>query len=311
MLAPAPKPLGDSYRAALGRFLRDGDEAHLNEAYEFGYEALESGYSLVELINFHCTALAACLRKDNPDLSVADATVAGGRMLMQATAPFNILQLNQSENNSALRRLNALFEESTNRFAHALHDDAGQMLSVAYLELSQLRKEVPVSARERVDRLTAYLDQTREQLRHLSHELRPPMLEHLGLLPSLRNLVGGYKQRYGLKITLDVPDLKRSALREVELPIYRTTHEALTNIVRHAKAKQVWITLNIFPDRVVCAIRDNGMGFDPDMTSHTRTDSGLGLINLRERIAALQGALDIESSPGQGSCIRVTIPLTV
>lgn len=311
MLEAAPPPLEDNYRTALYGYLHDGDEAHLNKAYEFGYEALESGYSLVELINFHCTALASCLREGNSPLSVADATAAGGRMLMQATAPFNILQLNQTENNSALRRLNALFEESTNRFAHALHDDAGQMLSVAYLELSQLRNEVPASASERIDRLTTYLDQTREQLRHLSHELRPPMLEHLGLLPSLRNLVSGFQQHYDLKITLDVPELERGVLREVELPLYRTIHEALTNIVRHARARQVWITLKVFPDRVVCAIRDNGMGFEPDMTIGSGSDSGLGLINLRERIAALQGSLDIESSPGQGSCVRVTIPLTV
>ena len=232
-------------------------------------------------------------------------------MLMQATAPFNVLQFNQSENNSALRRLNALFEESTNRFAHALHDDAGQMLSVAYLELSQLRKEVPEPVRERVDRLSSYLDQTREQLRHLSHELRPPMLEHLGLLPTLRNLIGGFQQRYSLNITLDAPDIERGTLSDVELTLYRTIHEALTNIVRHSRAKKAWIKLRVFPDRVVCSIRDNGIGFNPDAVYDDNPDTGLGLINVRERIAALQGNVDVESQPGLGSCVRVTIPLTV
>ena len=311
MLEAAPPPLAENYRIALYEYLRDGDETHLSEAYELGYEALESGFSLVELINFHCTALSSCLRESKSALSFEEATAAGGRMLMQATAPFNVLQLNQSESNSALRRLNDLFEESTNRFAHALHDDAGQMLSVAYLELSQLRNEVPESAHERIDRLTSYLDQTREQLRHLSHELRPPMLEHLGLLPSLKNLINGFRQHYGLNIILDAPDLERGVLREVELPLYRAIHEALTNIVRHARATQVWITLKVYPDRVVCSIRDNGTGFDPDTETQKSDDTGLGLINLRERIAALQGNLDIESSPGQGSCVRVTIPLTV
>lgn len=311
MLAPTNKPLEDSYKLALGKYLRDGDEAHLNEAYEFGYKALESGYSLVELIDFHFATLALCFREENSAHSVADATAAGGKMLMQAIAPFSILQLNQSENNSALRRLNAIFEESTNRFAHALHDDAGQLLSVAYLELSQLRNELPESTRKRLDRLATYLDQTREQLRHLSHELRPPMLEHLGLLPTLRNLVIGYQKRYGINITLNASELERGVLREVELPLYRTIHEALSNVIRHAHAKEVLITLNVFPEHVVCTVRDNGIGFNPDLTHHNRTDSGLGLINLRERIAALQGALDIESTPGQGTCIRVTIPLTV
>ena len=82
-------------------------------------------------------------------------------------------------------------------------------------------------------------------------------------------------------------------------------------MIRHARASQVTISLQVFQDRVVCAIRDNGVGFDTGITNHNRTDSGLGLINLRERIAALQGSLEVESSPGQGSCVRVTIPLTV
>ena len=311
MLETVPPSLEKAYGSALKEYLRDGDESHLNEAYEFGHKALESGCSLVELIDFHCTALASCLREKHPSPSITEVSSAAGRMLMQATAPFNVLQLNQTERNSALRRLNALFEESTNRFAHALHDDAGQMLSVAYLELSQLRNEVPESARERVDRLTSYLDQTREQLRHLSHELRPPMLEHLGLLPTLRNLADGFQDRYGLDIILDIPDSERSKLRDVELPLYRTIHEALTNIVRHSRAKRAWITLRVFPDRAVCSIRDNGIGFNPDPVFDGSPETGLGLINLRERLAALQGNVDIESQPGQGSCVRVTIPLTV
>ena len=311
MLATAHPSLEESYRSALEKYLGDGDESHLNEAYEFGHKALESGYSLVEMIDIHCKILASCLREEHPLLSVADTSAAAGRMLMQATAPFNVLHLNQSENNSALRRLNALFDESANRFAHALHDDAGQMLSVAYLELSQLRNEVPQSFRERVDRLSSYLDQTREQLRHLSHELRPPMLEHLGLVPTLRNLIGGFLDRYGLDISLDAPDIERGTLRDVELPLYRSVHEALSNTVRHSRAKKAWITLRVFPDSVECSVRDNGIGFNPEAVFDDNPDTGLGLLNLRERIAALQGTVDIESRPGFGSCVRVTIPLTV
>jgi len=311
MLATVRPSLDESYRSALEKYLGDGHEAHLNEAYEFGHKALESGYSLVEMIDIHCKILAACLREEHPSRSIADTSAAAGRMLMQATAPFNVLQLNQSANNSALRRLNALFEESTNRFAHALHDDAGQMLSVAYLELAQLRKEIPESLHERIDRLSSYLDQTREQLRHLSHELRPPMLEHLGLLPSLRSLISGFLERYGLDITLDAPDIERGTLREVELPLYRTVHEALANTVRHSHAKKAWITLRVFSDRVECSIRDNGIGFNPEAVFDENPDTGLGLLNLSERIAALQGNVDIESKPGLGSCVRVTIPLTV
>jgi len=311
MLATASLPLEQTYKSVLSGYLRDGDESHLNEAYEIGREALWAGYGLVGLINLHCTALVSCVQEGDHGNTVINTAAASGRLLMQATAPFTILQINQTESNAALRRLNGMFEESTNRIAHALHDDATQLLSVAYLELSQLRSEVPDTMQERIDRLTGYLDQTCEQLRHLSHELRPPMLEHLGLLPSLRNLVGSIQRRNGLDITLHAPDIERGLLRDVELPLYRAVQEGLTNIVRHAHANHAWVTLEISPDQVACSIRDDGMGISSETASNSNPDAGLGLLILRERIAILQGTVDIQSNPGSGTNLRVRIPLTV
>lgn len=311
MLEALLPTLEESYRSVVGNYLRKGDESHLSEAYEIGYEALESGYSLAELINVHSTALSAWIKQHQGTFSITDVVNASGRLLLQLTAPFTMLQVSQSEGNSALRRLNALFEESENRFAHVLHDDAAQVLSVAYLELSQLRNEVPDSARARIDRLTSYLDQTCEQLRHMSHELRPPMLEHLGLIPTLHNLADGFKNRYGLEVILQSPDIERAVLRELESPLYRAVHEGLTNIVRHAHAQYAWITLEIASGRVDCTIRDDGAGFEPDLAGGDNPEAGLGLVNLRERIALLQGTLNVESSPGNGTCLHISIPLTV
>lgn len=311
MLAITTPDLATQYREALRDYLRDGGESHLNKAYDLGHEAIGSGYGLVEMIDLHCTAVAACLEEGVSPLSPAETSAAAGYMLMQATAPFNIMQISHSENNLALRRLNALFDESTNRFAHALHDDACQMLSLAYLELSQLREEVPEPTRERVDLLGSYLDHIREQLRHLSHELRPPMLEHLGLLPCIRNLAIGFARTYGLDISVDIPDAKRDVFRSVELPLYRAIHEALTNIARHAHAERAWIALERFPDRVECSVRDDGVGFDPDTHAGADSGEGLGIINLRERIGSLQGTVNIESRPGKGTCVCLSLPLTV
>jgi len=311
MLAAASLPLEQTYKSVLSGYLRDGDESHLNEAYDIGREALWAGYGLVGLINIHCTALVSCVKENDIGNSVIDTAAASGRLLLQATAPFTLLQVNQTESNAALRRLNGLFEDSTNRIAHALHDDATQLLSVAYLELSQLRSEVPDTAHERIDRLTGYLDQTCEQLRHLSHELRPPMLEHLGLLPAVRNLIGSIHRRNGLDITLHAPEIERGLLQDAELPLYRAIQEGLTNIVRHAHAKHAWVTLEMSPDKVICSIRDDGVGISPETANNVNPDAGLGILILRERTAILQGTVDLESTPGSGTNLRVTIPLTV
>lgn len=299
--------LEERYKSAFDDYLRGGNESHLSEAYEIGHQAVEAGCSLVDLINIHCDALAARLANARTGDSMGVLAAAAGRMLLQATAAFTVLQVSQSENAAALRNLNALYEESANRFAHALHDDAAQMLSVAYLELSQLRSEVPASALDRVERLSGYLDQTCDQLRDLSHELRPPMLEHFGLAPALRQLARGLEQRYGISIILELADIPRENIRNAELTLYRAIHEALTNVVRHAHAQQAWVRLEFLNDIAECSIRDDGKGFDPD--HYNNAESGIGLMNLRERITLCRGHLLIESTPGGGTCVRINLPL--
>lgn len=309
MLQAVSLSLEERYKSAFENYLRGGDESQLSEAYDIGHQALESDYSLVNLINVHCDALSNWLGRSQTAQPMTALATASGRMLMQATAPYTVLQKSESETASALRKLNALYDASTHRFAHALHDDAAQMLSVAYLELSQLREEVPDSARERIERLSTYLDQTREQLRHLSHELRPPVLEHFGLATAVRHLAGGFEQRYGLAIDLKLAELDRELIRAIELSLYRAVHEGLTNVIRHAQATQAWVRIDVVDQVVLCTVRDNGKGFEPQLCASTNPDAGLGLISLRERISACLGKLEVESIPGQGTCLRITLPL--
>jgi len=305
----AAVPLEQSYKSILGDYLRDGDEAHLNAAYEIGREALRSGYGLVGLVNVHYAALVSSLREEPFSASMAEMASAAGRVLLETAAPFSVLHVDSAESNAALRRLNALFEEAANRIAHSLHDDATQMLGVVYLELALLRSEAPDSMRARVDRITRYLDQTCEQLRHLSHELRPPMLERLGLVPALRYLIAGFRHRHKLTVELDAPDLEERLPLEVELMLYRAVQEGLRNAVRHAYANNSWVKLRAGSSRVTCAIRDDGKGFDTS-TAAIEADGkgGLGLVGMRERASVLGGTITIQSSPGQGTELRISIP---
>lgn len=302
--------LEQSYKTVLADYLREGGESHLNAAYEIGREALRSGVGLVGLVNVHYAALVSSLREQPVAGTMAEIASSAGRVLLETAAPFSVLHVDSAESNAALRRLNALFEEAANRIAHSLHDDATQMLGVVYLELALLRSEAPESMRARVDRITRYLDQTCEQLRHLSHELRPPMLERLGLVPALRYLIAGFQHRHNLTVTLNAPDLEERLPLDVELMLYRVVQEGLRNAVRHAYANGVEVTLRVSASRITCAIRDDGKGFDTSAPAvEAEGKGGLGLMGIRERASVLGGTVNIQSSPGQGTELRISIPI--
>jgi signal transduction histidine kinase len=158
-----------------------------------------------------------------------------------------------------------------------------------------------------VARIVAHLDELREQLRRLSHELHPQMLDQLGLVPALRALTDGLTRNAGLRITL-------GAAQELNLPAtlttvtYRVVHEALNNVVRHAQARNVDIRLWLRSGRLHCAVQDDGAGFDMMQRRRRSAAKGLGLIGMRERIRALQGRLHVWSAPGRGTIVRFSLP---
>jgi signal transduction histidine kinase len=153
----------------------------------------------------------------------------------------------------------------------------------------------------------ALLDRVETQLRRLSRELRPTILDDLGLAPALEWLAQGVADRTGLPIT--VVALSDRLPPEVETAAYRIVQEALTNVVRHARASKVQVEVRRDDSTVRAVIRDDGQGFDVAATLARRGDRGLGLIGMRERVEALGGKLSIESSPGRGTEVSLTIPV--
>ena len=217
----------------------------------------------------------------------------------------DVSERRQSE--QAFRRLHELLEEEARRIARALHDQAGQMLASVYLALAELAGDLPAPARQRVERISALLDGVGEQLRCLSHELRPVMLDDLGLVAALESLAHGVSKRTGLVITIDASLEERVPLL-VETALYRILQEALCNVSRHARAKHVKIHLQRTPGMIACSVWDNGIGMNVSAVPE-RGEGGLGLIGIRERLAALGGTLSITSRLGQGTDLGVTIPL--
>jgi signal transduction histidine kinase len=304
----SPSDLDESYRAALREYLTQGGEAPLLQAYELGRQALDSGIGLLGLVNIHESAVAEVIAKSNGQ--TAQHLHGAHHFLLESMAPFEMMQIGHREANAALRRLNNVLEDEAKRIAHTLHDEAAQLLASVYLELAEIQRLAPPEPiRLHAERISSQLDMVSDQLRRLSHELRPPILDQLGLMPALEFLAAGFRKRAGLKVEVDNFIADRGRLPQpIETALYRTVQEALNNVVKHAHAETVRVRIWIEQQLVCGTIKDDGSGFHASGGSDTGPD-GLGLVGIRERIGSLHGAFEINSRLGSGTELRVSIPL--
>lgn len=200
-------------------------------------------------------------------------------------------------------------EEEAKRIAHALHDEASQITAAIHLALAEVALELPPSGRERLRRIGALIEGVEERLRQLSHELRPSILDDLGLSPALAFLANGFSARTG--VAAQVKGSTGGRLDPlVETALYRIVQEALANVGKHARATRAEITLAREDGKLICAVRDDGIGFDDrPVKRRVGRAGGLGLLGIRERLGALNGQMQILSSPGEGTKLRVSVPL--
>jgi signal transduction histidine kinase len=143
----------------------------------------------------------------------------------------------------------------------------------------------------------------------MSQLLRPSMLDHLGLVPSIRTLGEGVMARTGIAIELHLADDVRRLAPPIEVLLYRVTQEALTNIVKHAHARHATIALLLESSHALLTIDDDGVGFDPERLRKAGPPRGVGLVGMRERVTYYGGRIDIRSQPGKGVRIHVVIPI--
>jgi two-component system, NarL family, sensor histidine kinase UhpB len=208
----------------------------------------------------------------------------------------------------ALRSLNEALEEEVKRIAHALHDEAGQLLASVHIGLADVARDLPPHTAQRLEDVQGLLNKIEEQLRHLSHELRPTILDDLGLRPALEFLADGVSRRTGLQIVVEGSPGKRLPA-PTETALYRIVQEALTNVTKHAQATRVSIRF-VRDDRLLrCSIRDNGAGFDVLAVQARRGPRGFGLIGIQERLNAVRGTLSINATPKGGAELLISIPV--
>ena len=205
------------------------------------------------------------------------------------------------------RKLLEAQEAERRRIAHELHDEAGQLLASVHLALETTIIGLPPQFREGFHQVRSHLDAIETQLRCLAHELRPTILDDLGLLPALQGLAQRVGERTGLCIRVDSAIEGRLA-PAVETAIYRIMQEGLTNIAKHAAATHVDLQLWRDDERVHGLLRDDGMGFAVEHVMGQTGPRGLGLLGIQERLEALEGTLQITSAPGQGTTLQITLP---
>lgn len=200
------------------------------------------------------------------------------------------------------------------RIARELHDATGQSLTAISLGLrgiGRLVEEQAPTVAAQLREVESYSTNALAELRRIIADLRPSQLDDLGLVAALRWYVQAYQQRRGVEAEFILQGEPARLPAETETVLFRITQEALTNVAKHAEATQVTVTLETEPTQVAVTIADNGRGFDPDdvLQNERPHTSGWGLLGIRERTRLIGGVCTIHSTPGQGSRIRVTIPL--
>src|SRR5262249_5288649 len=191
---------------------------------------------------------------------------------------------------------------------HQLHDEVAQTTASLHLALEEIERELRPRGREKLRTARALLYGLEERLRQLAHELRPTILDDLGLAPALGFLAEGFTSRSGIMVEVKGELGADRPEPLIETALYRIVQEALANVGRHARAHRATIRLGRRKDLLVCSIRDDGVGFDPEAAARSG-NGGLGLLGIRERLDALGGRLDVRSAAGRGAELRVTISM--
>ena len=204
-------------------------------------------------------------------------------------------------------------EEERKRIARELHDDTAQRLIALSHQLESFasdNKHLSADDMQLLKNLRQQLRDTLQGVRHFSQDLRPPMLDDLGLLPSLEWLSDDLESQFGIKADLRVLGTERRFIPEAELLFFRIIQEAVSNVRRHAEASRVEITIEYEEGKTRAIIRDNGKGFELPKTLGELSRTGkLGLVGMEERARLLGGSLSLESEPDKGTTVVVEAPV--
>lgn len=199
-------------------------------------------------------------------------------------------------------------EEERRRVARELHDDICQKVAIVAIAISRIKQQLAQPEHPATAELSTLQQRVfglANDVRQLSHQLHPAMLEHAGLIAALQSLIDEYSRREEIGVKLTVPDSDSAIPKQVSVCIYRIVQESLRNVAKHSGAKSAEVQLSFENGGLLLVVRDDGRGFEQG----AQRPRGLGLVNMEERVHLCQGSIVFHSKPGQGATLTVRIPV--
>lgn len=239
----------------------------------------------------------------NPDANIHVLTEGIGELL-------NELQAQNARLRMLTKRSIYAQEEERLRVARWLHDDTGQALSTLILRLERLEQTLPAEQREQLSSATELASHTLHELRGLIAGLRPSILDDLGLGPAIRWYARQQLESAGILVEIDIPHESITIAPDVSIAFFRIAQEAITNVVRHARAQRVTICLQEQNGKLCLRIQDDGVGFLPSAGEFEHAARRRwGLLGIRERAAMIGAEIRVESETDEGTRIEVSVAL--
>ncbi len=298
------------YREAFGAYLDGGHESPRTGA-QLAYDALQAGGSLSDFMNDVVSAITNAVRAAEDPAQVARVLDATESFVHDSLSPYESQWQAALEANRGLRIQNDRLEERVRRIAHEIHDSSAQFLASVHTELHRATESAPDQIVPGLQRIHLLLNRVESDLHRFSHELRPTILDDLGLVPALHELSRSVSREKGMVIAVEGPPDGRYS-PAVEIALYRTVQDALSGVEKYGRSKRVRVRVETSDNEIRCSIADDGPGRGKAASRSSWTEQGPGLIGIRERLAPLGGKLSCESpADGRGSRLVASIPLEV
>jgi signal transduction histidine kinase len=281
--------------------------------------------NLIRLSNVHLDQLRQRLRQRGADLA------ASNRQLKQEIAQRKFAEeaLRKSEQHYGQllkqsrhmqdhlrllsRQVLSAQEEERKKISRELHDVIAQTLTSINVRLTALKKEAALNTKD----LERNIARTQELVEHsvnivhrFARELRPTVLDDLGLIPALHTFMKNFREQTGIRVSLTAPAAVNTVNSDKRTVLFRVAQEALTNIARHAQASRAEVTIQKLDGAICMRIKDNGKGFQEQRVLRAKKAKRLGLLGMRERLEMVGGNITIQSTPGQGTTLQAQVPLT-
>jgi len=330
------RSLSRQYAATLRRYLVRQQEAFLQQAYELGRKAIASGLGVLDIARIHQQALASCLSRARSAEKITAVLKAAETFFMETLSPFESAHRGFCGANLELRRVNASLqrrnvelaalsrdlrrlssqvlhvqEAERKRISRELHDEVGQALTVLNTNLGMLQRNGTVDGallKKKIADTQMLLAQTMETVHRFARELRPAILDELGLLPALRSYLRNFAERTGLRVRFAASPEAERLNDDQKTVVYRVAQESLTNVAKHAHASRVTVSLRKVSRGLQVEIKDNGNAFEVDQQLSSEGRKRLGLLGMRERVRLVNGRFAVKSRPGKGTTVSVEIP---